>query len=283
MALFGKRKQNSAAANSSSAPEQNGMLTLEQLLQLIHGHAPQDVSSREAADCFRAAAEQLIMPGAFAMKIDPALRMLEEARLKQNIRAADTDTLMVFFKYLAVEAGKQADNDLVAAVQNDILGVLLERLNAPQPVRIRLIRQCDNPAESICTEEDVFLAPFTYDGEGLTIAEPDPFIHTTRHAAERMQSGAQVWALGGIPEGYAMAAQNDGRRMHFRLLMNSGNNTQWIPLFTGFGALYAMFGCNVRVAMVTIEDARTLCHECSGIVVAPGSVNLLLPGGRPAF
>lgn len=127
---------------------------------------------------------------------------------------------------------------------------------------------------TVDVQKDVFLIPFGYSGEGPLTA-PDTSIHCTGISGVRIMEGARILALDGVPEGYAFY-QGTAGTMHFQTIMPP-TGQRYMPLFTRFDHMFHVYGRNIRVAAITLDDTRKFMNECDGVVIAPGSLNRVIP------
>ena len=144
----------------------------------------------------------------------------------------------------------------------------------------------EGPAEPakvrVSLSDNLFLMPMLYDGDPYVLPAPDRALHIWPKAGEMLQQGAKLLCTDGIPEGYAPATAPGPSAMHGRLLKNSQSGTEYVPLFFSFQAMFQIFGPNIRVSIISFAEAQELCKECAGIVLGPGAINCVLPGGDPS-
>lgn len=103
-------------------------VTQEEIARMAFAHEPLDVGSREAAQMFLEAAGRI--PGYLAgMRVEDAIVRADAQLLESSVRDADTDTLLVLFKFLSVEIEYARDESTVTGLQSLVLDVLHQRLN----------------------------------------------------------------------------------------------------------------------------------------------------------
>ena len=97
------------------------------------------------------------------MSLPMALLVLNDPQtMQQKMRDADVDTLLIFFKFLAIKASETQDNQTIGVVQQFLITVLQEKLSN----------------NTIAKQENLlFWAPSIYDGDPLTLPVPDYEIH----------------------------------------------------------------------------------------------------------
>ena len=60
--------------------------------------------------------------------LSAALMLENPSALQQRMQEADVDTLLVFFKFLAIKAGETSDNQTIGVVQQYLISVLRKKL-----------------------------------------------------------------------------------------------------------------------------------------------------------
>ena len=194
-----------------------------------------------------------------------ALMLNDSQTMQQNMRNADVDTLLIFFKFLAVKASETQNNQQIGVVQQFLISVLQEKINS----------QKDTKQENL-----LFWAPSIYDGDPLTLSAPDYEIHVFPNAAQMINDGAKVQTDSALPAGYNFAQKGSGKVLHLRTIRNPRLNAEAIPLFTDPNLLLQIFTQNTRISIVDYETARKFALQdkknCSGIVINPGRDNKML-------
>ena len=106
------------------------------IIQLAMAHEPRSIY-RDDGNSYHpdasAAISRILPVFDGIMRLPLALMMNSPDKIKHNIQTSDTDTLLLFFKCLGVEASRTSGNSalgVVGSVQNYILSVLLARLSS---------------------------------------------------------------------------------------------------------------------------------------------------------
>lgn len=138
-----------------------------------------------------------------------------------------------------------------------------------------------SPQDIVAKQENLlFWAPAIYDGDPLTLPEPDYEIHVFPAAAQMIVSGVKIQADSALPEGYDFAQKASGKVLHLRTVRNPQLSKEAVPLFTDPNLLLQLFTPNTRISIVDYNTAKRFALQdkniCSGIVINPGRDNKMI-------
>ena len=148
----------------------------------------------------------------------------------------------------------------------------------------------DGQDRTIDLEHDLFLVPVGSDSWDTAPGEQDTALHFFPEAGRMIQDGAYLWGSESMPEGFAPYAGEERHVLHIQCIKNPAGE-QYVPLFTSFDALFYFLGTDIHVGVASFQDAAAMAHtqvadvvdgqqvivDCSGIVVAPGILNTIIP------
>ena len=121
----------------------------------------------------------------------------------------------------------------------------------------------------------LFLASMCYEGDDPAAPVHDKELHAT--VGSKKLYAANVKALNRGNPGYRLSGkQQDKRRMCLRTLVNRRTSEEWVPLFTDFEKLLAVFGRGTRVTLISFEEARQLARPYHGLMINPGPACVML-------
>ena len=136
--------------------------------------------------------------------------------------------------------------------------------------------------QSGLSEQDMktslFLIPVAFEGEAEFTEEPDYELHFGVREAQMTMIGSKL-VCDDIPDGFTPAKAAGKKIMHYQTLKAPGGK-RFIPLFTSYNQIIAIFGKNIRIGVICYETARefVLKEKLDGIVVSPGSRDIIIPG-----
>ncbi len=147
----------------------------------------------------------------------------------------------------------------------------------------------DNTAKNEHSSEDVseksdtsinnaiFLIPVLFDNEdeNTVLDAPDYNLHVMPKAVLSIKEGHPVMVkdLEDFPEYKPQTKPGEGQNIHLRMLKNGATGLEYIPLFVSYQSMFAIFGQNIHVGLISFADAKDFVKECNGIVLGPGVYN----------
>lgn len=123
----------SVPAPSESAPEREPephVYTRDDVIHMAFSHAPTDLSHEETKKIFRKTAADLVPGYLGGMRIEDAVLRCDRTVMEHQLTQADTDTLLVFLKFLCIEVTTARNEALVSELETFVTGLLLRRLNS---------------------------------------------------------------------------------------------------------------------------------------------------------
>lgn len=119
----------------------------------------------------------------------------------------------------------------------------------------------------------LFFVPMCFEGEEGNVKD-DLSIYFTENGITKMRE--EKPAVIGL-EKYKPANGN-GKKLKFITLKNSaaGDDKTFFPVFTDIGELKAVFGEKARICIITYDDLREKYTACTGVVVNPANLNLII-------
>lgn len=106
-------------------------LTVQEIVKMAQVHEPQSIYDPDGhlvPEVERAV--NAIMPLYDGISNLSTMLMLNDpSEMQKNIKNADVDTLLVFFKFLAIKAGETSNNQPIGVVQNFLISALQEKLS----------------------------------------------------------------------------------------------------------------------------------------------------------
>ncbi len=260
--IFKKKKKGIPNSNSAQT------ISPQAIVVMAQAHQPANIyvdPQGQHLDPMVNEAVRKIMQYDGITSLSMALMLNDPQTMQHNMRNADVDTLLIFFKFLAVKASETQNNQSIGMVQQFLISVLQEKLNTHTAKK---------------QENLLFWAPSIYDGDPLTLSAPDYEIHVFPNAAQMISNGAKVQTDSALPAGYNFAQKGSGKILHLRTIRNPQLNAEAIPLFTDPNLLLQIFTPNTRISIVDYETARKFALQdkknCSGIVINPGRDNKML-------
>jgi len=262
---FKKKKQATPVPESS----QTGVLTPQAIAIMAYAHQPKNIYTDPQGQHLHysvSAAVNQIMHYDGITPLSMALMFNDVQMMQQNIRNADVDTLLIFFKFLAVKASETQNDQTIGLVQHFLISVLQEKLN--------------HHTTAAKQENLLFWAPSIYDGDPLTLPAPDYEIHVFPAAAQMIGSGVKIQSDSALPAMYNFAQKASGKVLHLRTIRNPQLGAEMVPLFTDPNLLLQIFTPNTRLSIVDYKTARRFALQdksfCSGIVINPGKDNKII-------
>ena len=122
MAIFDlfKKKKNEAEKKA---------LTPQDIVRMAQMHEPVNIydNGHLLPEVDRAVNEIMLYDG--ISNINMMLMMNNPDEMKQNMEKADVDTLLIFFKFLAIKASETSDNQMIGMVQHHLISVIQRKLS----------------------------------------------------------------------------------------------------------------------------------------------------------
>ncbi|MBQ7835687.1 MAG: hypothetical protein IJ389_00345 [Clostridia bacterium] len=262
--IFKKKKEVNPATNANSGVT----ISPQAIVVMARAHQPENIYIDQQGQHLNplvSEAVDKIMQYDGIMSLSMALMLNDPQTMQQKMRNADVDTLLIFFKFLAVKASETQNNQSIGMVQQFLISVLQEKLNT----------QTAKKQENL-----LFWAPSIYDGDPLTLSAPDYEIHVFPDAGQMINNGVKIQTDSALPAGYNFAQKGSGRVLHLRTIRNPQLNQEMVPLFTDPNLLLQIFTPNTRISIVDYQTARRFCLQdkniCSGIVINPGRDNRII-------
>jgi hypothetical protein len=76
-----------------------------------------------------------------------------------------------------------------------------------------------------------------------------------------------------FPDYKPQTKPGEQQNIHLRMLKNGATGLEYIPLFVSYQSMFAIFGQNIHVGLISFADAKDFAKECEGIVLGPGVFN----------
>ena len=123
----------------------------------------------------------------------------------------------------------------------------------------------------------VFLIPVLFDNEddNTVLDAPDYNLHVMPKAALAIEEGHPVMIKDSddFPDYKPQTKPGEQQNIHLRMLKNGATGLEYIPLFVSYQSMFAIFGQNIHVGLISFADAKDFAKECEGIVLGPGVFN----------
>lgn len=133
-------------------------------------------------------------------------------------------------------------------------------------------------------EKAIFLVPVAFNGEGENevLPEPDYNLHVLPKAAQYIEEGSKVFGQDyqQYPDYKPLTSPGNEKILVLRKLKNGATGQEYIPLFISYKAMFNIYGQNIHVGLISLEEAREFAKECEGIVLGPGELNKVIPNDR---
>ena len=122
----------------------------------------------------------------------------------------------------------------------------------------------------------LFLIPVSFEGEEAFPDEPDKELHFGIRESQMAQIGSKL-ACSDLPEDFVPAKAARSGMMHYHTLA-APDGKKFMPLFTSYTQMTAIFGISIRTGVICYETAKefVLKENLSGIVISPGSRNTII-------
>ena len=148
----------------------------------------------------------------------------------------------------------------------------------------------EGKSRSIDLEHDLFIVPVSSDSWDTAPGERDTALHFFSKAGRMYLDGAYLWGSEDMPGEFVPYEGEEGHELHIQCLKNPAGE-QYVPLFTSFDAMFHFLGTDIHVGVASFEEAAAMAHtqiadvvdgqqvivDCSGIVIAPGILNTIIP------
>ena len=126
-----KLKKSSTNTEFPSEEHNRNILTPQDIVRLAQAHEPAniyDLDGHHLISNVEKAVNQIIPFYDGFSDISMILMLNEPEEIKANIRKADVDTLLIFFKFLAIKANESSGSQIIGFIQNYIISVLQQKL-----------------------------------------------------------------------------------------------------------------------------------------------------------
>lgn len=130
-------------------------------------------------------------------------------------------------------------------------------------------------------EKSLFIAPVTKADDDLSAPLNDTVVHVSFNASKMIEGDPKpqnMELLVNLPDGYSLPGDDEPvTEMHLRTIVNANdNNTKWLPIFLNYQNFINMFKGTFRMQLVTFEEIYRFIDNVDGIVIEPGTINMLL-------
>lgn len=156
-----------------------------------------------------------------------------------------------------------------------------EQDDTPELSDVPNIRYLQEKLRNLHIDRTLFIVPVTKKDDDLSNPLNDHVIHVSFNAAKMIESDEKpenMDIMVDIPAGYSLPDDTEPvTEMHLRTIVNGNdNNSKWLPIFLSYQNFINMFGGMFRMQLVTFEEVYRFIDSVNGIVIEPGTLNLLL-------
>ena len=132
MGLFDLFKKKEKKANTVSNANSGETISPQAIVVMARAHQPERIYADQQSqrlDPLVSEAVDKIMDYDGIMSLSMALMINDPKTMQQKMRNADVDTLLIFFKFLAVKASETQNIQPIGVVQQFLISVLQEKLS----------------------------------------------------------------------------------------------------------------------------------------------------------
>ena len=138
MGLFhffsGKARAAKKPAGVSTSHDSSQPVSLQDIVRMAQAHEPENIycsrpdGQHLAPEVQRVVGRMLPRYVEGHTNLSAALMLENPSALQKRMQEANVDTLLVFFKFLAIKAGETSDNPTIGVVQQYLISVLRKKL-----------------------------------------------------------------------------------------------------------------------------------------------------------
>lgn len=107
-------------------------ITPQEIVHMAQTHEPSNIYASDGKhlnELVEKAVNQIMPLYDGVSNISTMLMLNDPSEIQANMKNADVDTLLIFFKFLAIKAGETTNNQPIGIVQNYLISVLKEKLS----------------------------------------------------------------------------------------------------------------------------------------------------------
>ena len=137
---------------------------------------------------------------------------------------------------------------------------------------------CKKENDNLDTKNDLFIIPIEYESDHNKPPESDTCLHFAETEATMYKNGSKIWCLE-LPKNFTLAKEASKSLMHYQTIASPAGD-RYMALFTSYKSMTSIFGSKIqRIGVISYETAKEFClnEGFSGIVVAPGVLNKIIP------
>ena len=132
--IFKKKQKENYVVNQQ--PNAKQPPSVQEIVNMAQAHEPSDIyeydgqGRKHLTSVVRDAVESIMSNyDGGVMNISMALMLNDPKEMQQKIENSDVDTLLLFFKFLAIEANYTQNKDIIAPVQQFLIKALQKKLS----------------------------------------------------------------------------------------------------------------------------------------------------------